>query len=109
MTDIDQHILELLDTDRDAGTAALLRAYTGLLRSVCARRLDDEEDVKECVNDVFVEFIMIHRLCQAENYPLLAHLFFSNYIPLERKISGQTRKNFFEISKRNCPRRRNVL
>lgn len=58
MTDTDQTILELLDTDTDAGAAALLRSYTGLLWSVCARRLDDEEDVKECVNDVFVEFVM---------------------------------------------------
>lgn len=58
MTYTDQDILELLDTDRDAGTTALLKTYTGLLWSVCARRLDDEEDVKECVNDAFVEFIM---------------------------------------------------
>ena len=54
----DQNILELFDADREAGTAALLKTYTGLLWSICARRLDDEEDIKECVNDVFVEFVM---------------------------------------------------
>ncbi len=54
----DQEILKLLETDREKGAVALLEAYTGLLWSVCARRVKNPEDIKECVNDVFADFCL---------------------------------------------------
>lgn len=53
-----QQLLDLLRHDRERGTALLLETYTPLLWSVCQRRLSDPEDIKECVNDVFMEFCM---------------------------------------------------
>ena len=41
--------------DREQGAAMLLEQYAGLLWSVCARRLQDAEDIKECVNSTFAE------------------------------------------------------
>ena len=52
----DNELLKLLKKDREEGTAALLEQYTGLLWSVCARRLSNPEDIKECVNATFAEF-----------------------------------------------------
>lgn len=52
----DQEIIEILRQDREQGAAALLEKYTGLVWSVCARRLKDPEDIRECVNTAFAEF-----------------------------------------------------
>ena len=55
---LQEHILALLQEDRERGTELLLETYTPLLWSVCQRRLSDPEDVKECVNDVFSTFCL---------------------------------------------------
>ncbi|MCI9220945.1 MAG: sigma-70 family RNA polymerase sigma factor [Lachnospiraceae bacterium] len=54
----DQEIQELIKQDKNKGAAALLETYTGLLWSVCARRLQNPEDIRECVNDAFSEFFL---------------------------------------------------
>nr|WP_296437504.1 sigma-70 family RNA polymerase sigma factor [uncultured Acetatifactor sp.] len=54
----DQEIQELIKQDKNKGAAALLETYTGLLWSVCARRLQNPEDIRECVNDAFSEFCL---------------------------------------------------
>ena len=40
---------------REQAISALMEQYAGLLWSVCQRRLQDEEDIKECVNSTFAE------------------------------------------------------
>lgn len=57
----DQQLLEMMDADINAGTAALFEAYGGLVWSACGRRLKDPEDIKECVNDTFVDFSRQYR------------------------------------------------
>lgn len=54
--DSDARLLELLEQDPEAGLAALMERYGGAVRAAAARRLGDEEDVRECVNDVFAQF-----------------------------------------------------
>lgn len=52
----DQEIIEMMKQNREHGAVALLEKYTGLVWSVCARRLEDPEDICECVNTAFAEF-----------------------------------------------------
>jgi RNA polymerase sigma factor (sigma-70 family) len=56
----DTELLDLLETDPDEGIAALLEVYSGLVWQVCARRLRNHEDIKECVNDTFADFCAVH-------------------------------------------------
>lgn len=51
----DERLLELLEQDPEAGLAALMARYGGAVRAAAARRLSNEEDVRECVNDVFAQ------------------------------------------------------
>ncbi|MBP3700958.1 MAG: sigma-70 family RNA polymerase sigma factor, partial [Lachnospiraceae bacterium] len=46
---------DLGSTEREQGAAMLLEQYAGLLWSVCARRLQNTEDIKECVNSTFAQ------------------------------------------------------
>lgn len=52
----DERLLELLEQDPEAGLAALMERYGGAVRAAAARRLSNEEDVRECANDVFAQF-----------------------------------------------------
>ena len=52
----DDRLLELLRTAPSEGMEALLAQYTGLVWTIVHQKLTDVEDVKECVNDVFLEF-----------------------------------------------------
>ncbi len=54
----EQQLLQMLQDNIEEGAAALLEEYTGLLWSVCRRRLDNEEDIRECVNSTFAEFCL---------------------------------------------------
>lgn len=62
MNDLDlqkqTQILTLLHKNREQGAELLLETYTPLLWSVCEKRISDPEDIRECINDVFVEFCM---------------------------------------------------
>lgn len=58
----DAQLLALLRRDMNEGAAALLEAYSGLVWQVCARRLRNPEDIKECVNITFADFcVSFHR------------------------------------------------
>lgn len=49
----------------EKGAAALLEQYTGLVWSVCGRRLENPEDIRECVNTAFAEFCAgFERFCE---------------------------------------------
>lgn len=51
----DQTIISLLDREPEEGMALLIEEYSGLLWTVCHQYLQNTEDVKECVNEIFSE------------------------------------------------------
>ncbi|MBP3702109.1 MAG: sigma-70 family RNA polymerase sigma factor, partial [Lachnospiraceae bacterium] len=46
---------ESASAEREQGAAMLLEQYAGLLWSVCRRRLENDEDIRECVNSTFAQ------------------------------------------------------
>lgn len=56
----DQNLLDWMESDPQAGMEAVVEQYTGLLWRVSEKYLQDPEDIKECINDTFLEFY-IHR------------------------------------------------
>lgn len=53
-------ILELMPSDPQAAMALAVEHYTGLIWKTVQKYLENPEDIKECVNDTFMEFY-IHR------------------------------------------------
>ena len=70
----DQTLLELLERDPEAGMAALIETYSGLLWAVCRTCLADDEDVKDCVNESFAEFYRTRERFDPEKGTLKAYL-----------------------------------
>lgn len=56
----DRELLDLLERDPQAGMEAAVGQFTGLLWKIGAKHLQNPEDIKECINDAFLEFY-IHR------------------------------------------------
>ncbi|MDD6033032.1 MAG: sigma-70 family RNA polymerase sigma factor, partial [Oscillospiraceae bacterium] len=56
LVESDTALLALLDSDPETGMEELVTRYHGLLWSVAARRLGEPEDIKDCVNETFLEF-----------------------------------------------------
>lgn len=56
----DEKLMALLDSDPETGMEELVTQYNGLLWSVAARRLGEPEDIKDCVNETFLE-LYAHR------------------------------------------------
>lgn len=54
----DAKLLQMLNRDPHEGMAALVEQYTGILWRVAEHHLQNPEDVKECVNDTFMEFYL---------------------------------------------------
>lgn len=54
----DQQILTSLDTEPENVMASLIDAYSGLLWKVCQEYIENEEDIKDCVNETFSEFYL---------------------------------------------------
>ena len=54
-------ILDLLKQDTEKGSAMLVAQYSSLLSSICADKLQNEEDIKECVNDTFADFLLNYK------------------------------------------------
>lgn len=52
----DTELLALLAREPERGMEELMAQYTGLLWSVAARRVHGAEDIKDCVNETFLEF-----------------------------------------------------
>lgn len=52
----DKELLTLLRKNPERGMEEIMFQYTGLLWSVAARRLKNTEDIKDCVNETFLEF-----------------------------------------------------
>lgn len=101
----DKELLKLLKENREEGAAALMEQYTGLLWSVCARRLSDAEDIRECVNMTFAKFCLyLERYssdeCSLKNYLcLMADRCAVNRYHREKKherIANKVKDRYFE-------------
>ena len=56
----ESEILKLLERDPQKGMAMAIEHYTGLIWTVAGQYLSNPEDIKECVNDTFLE-LFLHR------------------------------------------------
>ena len=56
MAKTEEEILELLTAQPRDAIIAIIENYTGLLWKIAEKYLSDPEDIKECVNDSFLEF-----------------------------------------------------
>ena len=52
----DKELVTLLEQDQERGMEKIIKQHTGLLWTVASQYLSVPEDVKDCVNDTFVEF-----------------------------------------------------
>ncbi len=52
----DEELLALLDSSPEEGMEELIDRCSGLVWSIVKRRLENDEDARECVNDTFLEF-----------------------------------------------------
>lgn len=52
----EEKILKTLKTDPQTAMELIVEQYTGLIWSVAAQHLRNPEDIKECVNDTFIDF-----------------------------------------------------
>ncbi len=57
----EEQLLQELQKDPREAMVRILDQYTGLLWNITANHLSDPEDIKECVNDTFMDFYMHHR------------------------------------------------
>lgn len=62
----DKELMALLERSPQEGTEELFRRYAGLVWSVAEKHLDNPEDIKECVNDTFLEFYLHRERFQPE-------------------------------------------
>ena len=70
----DREILELLKQDWDAGCGALIEQYRALLWGVCARRVSDPEDIRECVSAAVSDFCLQWERFRPEGHSLKTYL-----------------------------------
>lgn len=70
----DVQLLALLSRDPEAGMAAIMERYSGLVWAVAAQHLTAEEDVRECVNETFAAFYFQRDRYDPEKGPLGAWL-----------------------------------
>lgn len=70
----EQELLRMLDCDPHTGMAAMVEQYTGLLWHVAEHHLKNPEDIKECVNDTFLEFYIHRDRFDSEKGSLTAYL-----------------------------------
>lgn len=52
----DKELLALLEREPERGMEALVTQYTGLLCAVAARRVNDSEEIKDLVDETFLQF-----------------------------------------------------
>lgn len=70
----DKAILQRLQCDRETGAAMLMEEYAGLIWSVCEKYLDNEEDIRECVNSTFADFCLEPERFDAKKASLKTYL-----------------------------------
>ena len=53
----EQELLKIWRDNPEKGTVLLMEQYEKLIWNVCGRRLENPEDIKECVNETFAVFL----------------------------------------------------
>ena len=93
----DKELINMMEADLEKGAAYLFEEYGGLIWSICSRRLDNEEDIKECVNDVFADVCLHYKKYDSEKSS------FKNYLCMiaDRKAVDCFRKNVRDEAVKN--------
>lgn len=86
---IDEQILHLLHTDPSEGIRLLMEQYMGLLWSACRRYLENPEDIRECLQDVLMDFYEKRDRFHPEKGTLKAYL----YVIARRKALQKAKQN----------------
>lgn len=72
---MDDKILRLLSEDPEAGMSLLMEQYMGLLWSACRLYLNNPEDIRECVQETFLDFYEHRGRFQAGKGTIKAYLY----------------------------------
>lgn len=70
----DRELLDLLEHDPQTGMEAAVEQFTGLLWKIGEMHLENPEDIKECINDVFLELYTHRDRFDSEKGTLTAYL-----------------------------------
>ena len=70
----EKEILRILGIDREAGCAVVIEQYQHMLWGICARRLDDPEDIRECVLAALGDFCLRWERFDPESGSLKSYL-----------------------------------
>lgn len=85
----DKKILHLLDQNPEEGMGLLMEEYMGLLWSACHLYLTNPEDIRECVQETFVDFYGNRERFRAERGTVKAYL----YVIAKRKAIRMATQN----------------
>lgn len=86
---MDEKILRLLNEDPEAGMSLLMEQYMGLLWSACRLYLNNPEDIRECVQEAFLDFYEHRARFQTEKGTIKAYL----YVIAKRKALRAAARN----------------
>lgn len=86
---MDENILTLLNEEPEKGMALLMEQYMGLLWSACRLYLDNPEDIRECVQETFLEFYEYRERFCPEKGTIKAYL----YVIAKRKAIRKRKEN----------------
>lgn len=85
----DQKLLHLLDQNPEEGMGLLMEQYMGLLWSACRLYLTNPEDIRECVQETFVDFYGNRERFRTEKGTIKAYL----YVIAKRKAIRMAAQN----------------
>ena len=85
----DKILLHLLDQNPEEGMGLLMEQYMGLLWSACHLYLTNPEDIRECVQETFVDFYGNRERFRAERGTVKAYL----YVIAKRKALRMATRN----------------
>lgn len=85
----DEKILNMIKQDPEKGAKLLFEKYLPVVRSVCSQKLNNREDVDECINDVFAEFCLKYQEYDEKKGTLKNYL----CIIAERRAIDKYRRN----------------
>lgn len=92
----DQKILKLIQDMPEEGIALLMEQHMGLLWSACRLYLNNPEDIRECVQETFLDFYAHReRFCQ-EKGTLKAYLYVIAKRKAIRMAAGNDRESFLQ-------------
>ena len=70
----DEELIEKMKQNIETGTAFVMEQYAGLIWTVCSKYLQNSEDIKECVNEVFADFSLNYEKFKKEKGSLRNYL-----------------------------------